>query len=127
LCEQKKRLLPLLVIAIVGLSAQIPMILDKLNSVHEYGDSLVAQETEESDVVMARWSQVHAISYLTGRNTVAMKYGGNEEMLEYAKSRGVDWVLLDGFDSKFERSSSFAKYISGLPKVERGGFTLARI
>lgn len=124
--EQKKKTPLLLCIVAAGLALQAPILVDKMTSVNEFGHELVLEETGESDVVMARWSQLHGLGYLTGRDTAALKYGSPEEMLQYARDRGADWILLDGFDSVFEGSRDFVKYISGLPKVERGGFTLVR-
>lgn len=64
----------------------------------DFAQSWIVQNTDAEDTLMLRWTDTYVTNYLTGRSTVAIRYGGESQFLEFVKGSGADYLIVDDVD-----------------------------
>lgn len=90
---------------IFSLAIQIPAYGLRLDARSDFGQDWIKEVTEPDDILMLRWTNIHAINLQTDRKVVAMPFEDEDVVVSFAKDNGVDYLVVDRLDTENGRLS----------------------
>ncbi|MBI4894362.1 MAG: glycosyltransferase family 39 protein [Candidatus Aenigmarchaeota archaeon] len=64
----------------------------------DFAQSWITQNTEIEDKIMLRWTDTYVTNFLTGRSTIAIRYGSQQQFLNFVNESGADYIVVDDTD-----------------------------
>jgi len=92
-------------IIILSLLSQIPAYGLRLDARSDFGQKWIEEMTDIDDVIMLRWTNIHAINLLTNRKVVSMPFEDEDTVISFARENGVDYLVVDRLDMENDRLS----------------------
>jgi 4-amino-4-deoxy-L-arabinose transferase-like glycosyltransferase len=94
-----------LVSIVLFLLAQIPAYNLRLDARTDFGQDWIKDMTEPDEIIMLRWTNIHAINLLTDRKIVAMPFEDEDRILQFARENGINYLVIDSIDTENGRLS----------------------
>lgn len=91
-----RKVFTILIIAFIAL--QVGNYTLKLDVRRDFAQSWINENTKPDDTLMIRWTDTYLTNYLTGRSAVAIRYGSQQQFLEFVNSSDADYILIDNTD-----------------------------
>ena len=88
----------LYVAVIILLLVQLPAYQFRIDAKVDHGQFWVEENTEITDTIMVRWTNVHIIHLNTDRKVLAMPFEDEDTVIDFARQHGVDYMVIDQLD-----------------------------